>query len=84
MTPALLNVSMRFIDEFLTEPSILELATHLGFRVYDPSIVLPVDTFNAANGVIYDISGIPKMDVPKDPNVRARVADFWLMNRPVI
>jgi hypothetical protein len=81
--PLLLNISRSFTDQFLNETAVLELATHHGFRVYNTSIPLPTDTFKPENGVLYDISGITKMDVPSDPEFITRVADFWLMNRPV-
>nr|MDO8109299.1 substrate-binding domain-containing protein [Candidatus Sigynarchaeota archaeon] len=80
---ALMNVSTRFVNLFLMEQDILELATHHGFRVYNKTITLPVDVFSSANGVMYNISSIPKMDVPRATNFTNRVADFWLMNRPV-
>jgi hypothetical protein len=81
--PFMLDLSTRFVNEFLHRRDVLELATQKGFRVYDPTIILPNATFNANKGVRYDISSVPKLSVPKDPNFIARVADFWLMNRPV-
>ncbi|MEX2680662.1 MAG: substrate-binding domain-containing protein [Candidatus Sigynarchaeota archaeon] len=83
MTPLLENISRSFTDDFLAERAVLELATRHGFRVYNNNITLPLETFSIENGVRYDITGVPKMDVPGDPAFIARVADFWLMNRPV-
>ncbi|MBN2152882.1 MAG: substrate-binding domain-containing protein [Candidatus Lokiarchaeota archaeon] len=83
MTPTLLNISRCFMNEFLNETKILELATHHGFRVYDGTVPLPPDTFNLENGVLYNISSIPQMYVPVDPGFITRVADFWLISRPV-
>jgi len=83
MTSVLNNLSRAFTDEFLKLPAVLERATHHGFRVYDEAITLPADTFRSENGVRYNITDIPQMNVPADPDFIARVADFWLMNRPV-
>src|SRR5271157_133352 len=82
--PQLETLAKRFVNEFLRTPDVLKAATSQGFRVYDKTILLPNATFNAANGVRYNISSVPIMTVPRDANFIARVADFWLMNRPVI
>lgn len=84
MTPQLLDLATHFVNDFLHQRNVLNAATSQGFRVYDPTITLPNATFNADNGVRYNISSVPVMTVPKDANFIARVADFWLMSRPVI
>ncbi len=82
MTPTLLNISHSFMNEFLNEIAVLELATHHGFRVYNEAVPLPFETFDPEHGVLYNISSIPQMGVPVDKEFITRVADFWLMCRP--
>jgi len=84
MTPDMLDIAMKFVNDFLHQRNVLEAATSTGFRVHDPSIVLPNATFNSNKGVHYNISSVPLLTVPRDANFIARVADFWLMSRPVI
>nr|MDO8119272.1 substrate-binding domain-containing protein [Candidatus Sigynarchaeota archaeon] len=75
------EISMRFL-EFIRQENVLQLATKEGFRIYSNNVTLPGDTFNLDNGVLYDISGCPQMQVPRDPVFISRVSDLWLMNRP--
>ncbi len=83
MNPTLLDISNKFINDFLEDRDVLELATHHGFRVYNQTIPLPGEIFNPVNGVQLNISSTPKMDVPVDQDFITRVADFWLICRPV-
>jgi Ca-activated chloride channel family protein len=81
-SPILQTIASKFINNFLTQKSIEEIATENGFRVYDPSITLPNSTFNAANGVQYNISAYPQLSVPTDAAFIQHVSDLWLMSRP--
>jgi hypothetical protein len=83
MNPTLLDISRRFMNEFLNEIAVLELATHHGFRVYNQNVSLPPEIFKSENGVRFDISSIPQMNISVDPGFITRVADFWLISRPV-
>ncbi|MHA1791741.1 MAG: substrate-binding domain-containing protein [Promethearchaeota archaeon] len=81
MTNETRTVADRFL-EFLSEKDILIKATRHGFRVYDDSISLPEDVFNASNGISNSLPN-KQMSIPADSQLLSRIEDLWLRSRPV-